>query len=461
MNPTFKDFFAVKNAGIWAGIVTSMYQVGSVVAIPFVGPAMDYCGRRGGMFIGCMFIVVGTIVQGVTVSNASINQFMGGRFLLGFGVALVASGGPIWILECSHPAYRGIAGAIYNTFWFSGSILASGINRGTITIKGNSSWLIPVWGQIIFVSIISIFIWFLPESPRWLFANNKTEKCKEMLTKYHGEGNPESVWVTLQLREYEQYIELDATDKQFWNYSALWRDRSSRYRISVNVMVSMWGQLAGNSVLSYFLGAVLDTAGYKDSVTQANVNLGMACLQFFFAVFGATQVDRFGRRFLLMFANIGCSIIWVGMTIATSQYASNDTNVSAAKASMSMIFLFGIVYSFGFTPLQALYPVEVLSFEMRAKGMSFSNLAVSAGGLINQFALPVALEKIAWKTYIIFVIWTLFQAATIWKYVPETRNRTLEELDEIFAAKNPVKASLEKKKIAVTTDANIVESKIV
>lgn len=110
-----------------------------------------------------------------------------------------------------------------------------------------------------------------------------------------------------------------------------------------------------------------------------NINLGYNCVQFVFALAGSSVVDKFGRRPLLLFANIGCSLIWVGMTVTTSQFAQNGGNPRAAQAALAMIYLFGIVYSIGFTPLQALYPVEVLSFEMRGKGMGFSNFAVQAG----------------------------------------------------------------------------------
>jgi hypothetical protein len=92
---------------------------------------------------------------------------------------------------------------------------------------------------------------------------------------------------------------------------------------------------------------------------------------------------------------------------------------------LALVFIFGAVFSFGITPLQALYPVEVLSFEMRAKGMAFSNLAVNAAGLLNQFAWPVAMDKIAWKTYIIFTIWDLVQVVLIYIYLPETKGRTV------------------------------------
>jgi MFS family permease len=78
-NPWFKDEYHVQNTGIWTGIITSMYQIGGVVALPFVGPAIDTWGRRIGMLIGALLIIVGTIIQGT--SHAS-GQFMGGRFLV-------------------------------------------------------------------------------------------------------------------------------------------------------------------------------------------------------------------------------------------------------------------------------------------------------------------------------------------------------------------------------------------
>jgi hypothetical protein len=110
--------------------------------------------------------------------------------------------------------------------------------------------------------------------------------------------------------------------------------------------------------------------------------------------------------------------------------------------------------------MQALYPVEVLSFEMRAKGMAFSNLFTSVGLLANQFGVSVALERIAWRTYIVFCVWCFIQAAIIWMWVPETKGRTLEELDDIFNAKNPRKMSTQKKKLAVDAHHNVVNVEV-
>lgn len=113
----FLKFFNIQNVGIWSGIVANMYTIGGVVALPFVGPVLDQIGRRGGMFTGSLCIIVGTIIQAMTIHTHSRGQFMGGRFLLGFGVSFMSSAGPILVLELAHPAYRGKLGAWYNTFW--------------------------------------------------------------------------------------------------------------------------------------------------------------------------------------------------------------------------------------------------------------------------------------------------------------------------------------------------------
>jgi len=300
-------------------------------------------------------------------------------------------------------------------------------------------------------------VFFLPESPRWLYVNNKFTEAKAMLTKYHGEGNPDSIWVTLQLREYEEFLEMDGSDKRWWDYRALFRNRASRYRLYCNIMVSIFGQWAGNAVLSYFQSAVLRTAGITETIPKANLNLANNFQQFFFAIVGAALVDRVGRRPLLLFSNAACCLVWLGMCVSSGIFAdSGETNKAAGDVTIFFIFLFGTVYSIGFTPLQALFPVEVLSFEMRAKGMAFSGLAVNIAGLLNQFAWPIALQNIGWKTYIVFCIWCGVQTAIIYFFIPETKNRTLEELDEIFDSPTPVKTSIQKKKVALAANGEIV-----
>ncbi|KAK1977522.1 general substrate transporter [Colletotrichum cereale] len=470
-NEKFKEFFGVDNKGIEAGIVTAMYQIGSVVSIPFVGPAIDTWGRRMGMFIGAFIIVVGVVVQITCISTNSVNQFMAGRFFLGFGVQIAAAAGPIYVVEVAHPAHRGICGGLYNVMWPVGALVASAAARGGLSYSDNTSWLIPVGLQAMFPGMICLGILFMPESPRWLYTNNKREQAKRVLSRLHAQGNPDSEWVKLQLNEYAEFLELEGSDKKWWDYRALFRNRASFYRLTCNCLVSCFGQWAGNGIVSYFLksdlgqGAFLDTAGIRGETTQINVQLGMNAIQIVFAAAGASIVDGVGRRPMLIVVNIVCGLCWVGVIVPASianivdkddKAAQSAIDPNVSRAMLAWVYIFQICYSAGWTPMQALYPVEVLSYEIRAKGMAFSGLFTNFALLSNQLGVPVALKNIQWKTYIVFCVWCFVQAGILYFLVPETKNRTLEELDIIFAAPNPVKASTAKKQYEVDADANIL-----
>lgn len=191
------------------------------------------------------------------------------------------------------------------------------------------------------------------------------------------------------------------------------------------MIVSVFGQWTGNAVLGLLLSAVLDTAGIHDQVTQTNISLGLSCLQLVMGILSAFLVHHLGRRRILISTNVILSFVWLGMVIATSQHVNHGA-VGAARAILALIFIFHIVFSLGLTSLVILYPLEVLSFEMRAKGFALSALVVNAAGLVNQFAWPVALASISWRTYIILMGWCLIQALIIYQYIPETRNRTVK-----------------------------------
>lgn len=204
----------------------------------------------------------------------------------------------------------------------------------------------------------------------------------------------------------------------------MFHDRASVYRLLCSVLIAVFAQCVGNAVLSLLLSAVLDTAGIRNQVAQTNWGLGLSCLQFAMAIAGAYLVDVVGRRRLLIFTNTALAMVWLGMTIATSLHVKAGS-AATARAILALIFCFDITYACGFTSLLVLYAIEVLSFEMRAKGYAFSAVFVSLAGLFNQFVWPVALARIGWKTYILLMFWCLSQALVIYFVIPETRYRTV------------------------------------
>lgn len=366
--------------------------------------------------------------------------------------------GPAFAVEISHPAYRGVMTGCYNCFYTLADVLAAGCTRASVVFPNNQAWLIPVWVQMAFPALVCLFVWFLPESPRWLFSNGQREKAIEFLKTYHGEGNLDSVFVRFQLTEFESNLELNGSDKRWWDYRALYNTRAARYRMGVNLVFICFGELSSGGI-SYFIGGFYASAGITDPTTVLNFSLGRTFLSLFMAFFGAFLSDLAGRRKLILSSIAGMCLMWTGITVCTGIF-KNTGNAESAKAGIAFYFLFCFFYAYGITPNQGLYAIEVLSYEQRAKGMSISLLVKNACDLLNFFTTPIALSSsLGYKAYIIWTVWNGFEFIVGYFFFPETKNYTLEELDEIFEAKSPRKASTQRHKAVIDSQGGVLSGK--
>ena len=192
------------------------------------------------MFLGSMTIILGTCVQ---ASSHDLAAFMVGRFILGFGVAICASAGPAYVSEMAHPSYRGTMTGVYNTFWFVGGIPGAFVPYGTSKIQGTNSWRIPIWLQMVFSGFVVLGAPFLPETPRWLIANDRHEEALDVMAKYHGEGNRDSPIVQLEYKEMVEDISVTGSDKRWWDYRELFNNRETRYRTMLVFAMGFFGQV--------------------------------------------------------------------------------------------------------------------------------------------------------------------------------------------------------------------------
>lgn len=103
-----------ESAGSTTGLVFAMYNIGSLSAMPFTGPTNDYFGRRVGMFVGGVIVIIGTCVQAPSTNR---DMFLAGRFVLGFGVAFCCVSAPCHASEMAHPSWRGTLTGLYNCTW--------------------------------------------------------------------------------------------------------------------------------------------------------------------------------------------------------------------------------------------------------------------------------------------------------------------------------------------------------
>jgi sugar porter (SP) family MFS transporter len=440
--PQYYTFFGMDGAGSGTGIIFAIYNIGSVCATPFGGPLNDRYGRRFGMLAGCLSVILGTCIA---APSKNMSMLLGGRFFLGMGSALCAIAAPTYASELAHPKYRGAMTGLYNVCWYVGSIVASWTTYGTSFLDGDQAFRIPMWLQMVTSGMVICALWFMPESPRWYMARNRHEDAKRVLTFYHGEGDPENVFVRLELAEMSHQIEVTGADKRWWDYRDLFRTKSARARMWCVMGMGWSGQYSGNAIVSYFFTEMMKVAGIANPHTQLLLNGLQPVFSLFASIIGALLTDKMGRRPPMIGAQLFGSLCFAVLT-GCSKAAMDNHNQQAGYASIAFTYLFMIVFSFCYTPLQAMYIVECLPTETRAKGNAIGSLTSGVASVIGQYVAATAMGTIKYWYYLFFVFWDLIQATVIYFFFVETKNRTLEELNEVFNDPHPVKRSLQKRK---------------
>lgn len=452
--PPFHTFFKVSMDGSAIGLIFAMYSVGQILGCIFAAPAADILGRRFGISAGCAVIVVGTIIQSTT---RTVGGFMGGRLLLGLGVTIVTTSAPVYLIEMAYPTWRGIGGGLFNVCgWYVGAITASWTTYGTGFLSTDWSWRIPVIIQAVPATIVMAFVWFLPESPRWLMMHGQHEKARTALIKYHGEGRDDSAVVKLELEEIQASINYSRElvgEQKWYDLSVLLNSKQSLYRMWLVLLVTVFSQFIGGSI-SYFMPVIYEKIGITSSRKQLLLNALSTVVSFVSGLAGSLTVDWFGRRALFLWGTFltGCAYLAMNVMAARS---NGDVSTGLSYSFIVFSFLYGVFWSFCWTPLQTLYPTEILRNDMRVKGMAAQGLLSGLAGFINMYATPIALANIGFWTLTIFLVIHFIELLAMYLTIVETKGRSLEEIEEIFLDPNPVKKSLQQREVIVSAGLGV------
>ncbi len=275
-----------------------------MVASPFAAILSDRYGRRLAMFTGGWIIIVGMIIASTA---STLAQFIVGRFVLGMGIAVMTVAAPAYAVEISPPHWRGRCTGFYNCGWFGGSIPAAAVTFGTNYINNDYSWRIPLILQAFACVIVIGGVFFLPESPRFLMANGRDAEAVAFLARYHGNGNPSSRLVLLEVEEMKDNIRQDGIDKKAWDYRPFLLTHSGRWRMAQVLMISIFGQFSGNG-LGYFNTVIFANIGVTSVPQQLGYNLLNSVLSAVGALAAVTLTDRMPRRKVLVIGTLSASL---------------------------------------------------------------------------------------------------------------------------------------------------------
>ncbi|KAJ4985439.1 sugar transporter [Stagonosporopsis vannaccii] len=442
--------------------ITAMMRIGTVVGAPFLA-LNDKIGRRGVNFLGNFLVICAALMQALA---PNLSCFMAGRFFLGFGSALMSS--PQYIAEVAPAHLRGRIVGLFGACFQLGSIAMNAGMIGTASMAksdtNNWSWRLPLLLQTFFPAVVCSLIYFLtPESPRYLILRGQREKAREVIAKYQTtSGSLDEPIVDVVTAQIEESLETTRTGfKQSWNF-AVFVTKPVRFRLLVLVLYSCFQSWNGGGIVSYYLTPALNTVGVTSTITQLGVNLGLTAVYFVFTAIGGWFVDYFKRRTLIFAGLVGIMCMQTAATITSWQYNLKPSDTTSALTIMWM-FMFQVISATFIATMHNLYPVELLSLPLRAKGMGLYGVIQGACGAVEAYGISIGISKVGYKIWCVYIVYNALQLIASYFVFPETSKLTLEEIDAVFETPGvaPVKMSLDiqkakKEKARLDREAGIV-----
>ncbi|KAF2176524.1 general substrate transporter [Zopfia rhizophila CBS 207.26] len=424
----WKDYFNHPKGG-QLGLLVACYNLGALTSIPFISIVSDHIGRRLSIVFGSAIMIIGSIMQGLSVNLA---MFVFSRIFLGHGIVYAIVAGAALLGELGHPKERPFLGSMFNAFFGVGAVIGAGIVVRTLSIKNDWSWRLPSMLQALPSVIQIIFAFTVPESPRWLISKDRQEEALAILVKYHAEGDESAELPHVEFAEIKRALEMENESRRR-GWAELFQTAGMRRRSLVAAMLGLFVQFSGNNLISQYLVPILNKIGISDSHTQVRYNVGTQAWGLLVALIIANITPRFPRR--RMYLICACSLLTVYTVWTICQARNRITgSKSSGYAVLVMIFLYSPAYCIGYNALTYVYLVEIFPYFVRTKGLSWFQLFGRTAVMFGSFVNPIGLEDADWKYLIVYVCWLCFEVVFIYFFFPETFGKSLEELTFLFEA---------------------------
>ena len=314
-----------------------MYSLGALMAIPFIPTVSQHLGRRHTILLASVIMCVGA---GLQAGARNSDMFLASRWVLGFGIPFAIVNASALLGELAYANERPVMTSLFNASWFVGAIVAAGTTYGTFRMESTWAWRLPSLLQLVPSFCQMGFMWWCPESPRWLVSRDRGDEAFAILQRYHSEGEDGEEFVRLEFAQIQSTIAQEKELESAFVWADVVRDPPMRRRFLLAAIVGFFTQWSGNGLLSFYMKKILALVGITDDRTVQQIILGNTCWGLINAVPIALIAPRFPRRRMFLICTIGTAVVYTVWTVASARSAIEGS----ARASIPvLVFIF--VYS--------------------------------------------------------------------------------------------------------------------
>ncbi|KAK7439071.1 hypothetical protein VKT23_017777 [Stygiomarasmius scandens] len=407
------------------GTIVAIYDIGCAVGSLIVFLWGEAIGRKRMIMAGASTMLVGTAILTSSTTRA---QLYVGRIVTGIGNGFNSSSIPVYQSETCSGKIRGRLVCLNSTVTIIGLVIAYWLDYGMSFVPGPAQWRLPIGFQAVFALCLLLQGMVLPDSPRWLMAHGHIEEAERVIAILEDKDDVNHPDVLRVKREIEISLEQESAGGPFRYRELLQGGPIGNFRrICLCIGINVMQQFTGSNMINYLAPIV-----YQNTMgLSRNLSLilgGFTSVTYMFASFiPLWTVDRFGRRPLLMISAAGLSTCFIIAAILLSTGSK-----PAAFGATAMVFIFQIFLGIGFLPIPWLYPAEISTTRIRARGSSISSFFNWMCVFAVVEMTPPAIANISWRVFIIFAVFNALWVPIVYFFFPETRGLELEAIDHIF-----------------------------
>lgn len=413
-------------------VVTSWVTLGALFGALAAGGIADRFGRKSALLLAGALFSLGAVVQ----ATAGVTEVLvAGRFVIGLGVGVASVAAPLYVAEMARAEIRGRLVSTYQLAITMGILIAyivdAVLTPAQSELATSSNWRWMLGGALVPGVMLIVLMFVMPETPRWLMKVGRRDAARRSAVKVSGADGVEQ-----RLDVIEVAVKADAADRAGWAEVF-----SSRVRpmLRVAVGLALFQQITGINAVIYYADEIFARAGFTTAAEQTDATLlAVGVVNVLATLIAVTFVDRVGRKPLLLTGLVG---MFVSLTALGFGFLWLDETPKGGGPSLTgivaLVCLVVYIASFAFSlgPVVWTMISEIFPSRIRGRGISIATAVNWAVAFVVSQTFLTLLDDVGPSfTFWMFAGFCVVGFAWIWRVVPETKGKTLEEIATTFGA---------------------------